>query len=537
MKKTFVIMLAALTALVSCNKEIIDTPADDNNATPITFQLTASHPEGEGTKAVKSAWEAGDVIYVFFQEFAAPKYLKLSYDGSAWAYTQMNGTTEEALGLSNGQEVNMRAVYLPFGSDLSVDADGGKFVFSELQETYYLTATLSCMVADDTVKGNFEMKVPDGYVQFFVKLPAQVKTHKAYAAVELRERQLTPQGIAAINADGSIAHTPIIHGAPLKAYLYGSGEEEGYLFSGILDADARNAAKDYHFTLHVNINVPMPPVKMDLYYGKTYEGNTLYKDVNVRRALLLPSNLLASWTAMEYKPIDLGFDIDLGGGEKRRIYWASRNLGASSDSPAEDTDAARQATWGDYYAWGATEPHYTDGHAYDAPMNDVDWKSGITGYNWDSCPYATADDGSKFSKYTGDDDSYAESGTADGLTVLERDDDAASVALGGAWRMPTIEEWEALLNNFEWDWDDTKKGQTVTVSGGTAWTDPTIFLPAAGFRGFTNLFNAGSYGDYLSSSLDTNNPSRAPEIGLHSGNAGTSRNPRFYGLSVRPVTE
>ena len=57
MKKTFVLMLAALTALVSCHKEIIDTPADNTPAAPITFQLTASHPEGEGTKAVKSAWE------------------------------------------------------------------------------------------------------------------------------------------------------------------------------------------------------------------------------------------------------------------------------------------------------------------------------------------------------------------------------------------------------------------------------------------------------------------------------------------------
>lgn len=529
-------MLAALTALVSCNKEIIDTPADDNNATPITFQLTASHPEGEGTKAVKSAWEAGDVIYVFFQEFAAPKYLKLSYDGSAWAYTQMNGTTEEALGLSNDQEVNMRAVYLPFGSHLSVDADGGKFVFSELQETYYLTATLSCTVADDTVKGNFEMKVPEGYVQFFVKLPAQVKPYKANAAVELRERQLTPQGIAAINADGSIAHTPIIHGAPLKAYLYGSGEEEGYLFSGILDADARNAAKDYHFTLHVNINMSMPPVKMDLYYGKTYEGNTLYKDVNVRRALLLPSNLLASWTAMEYKPIDLGFDINLGGGEKRRIYWASRNLGASSDSPAEDTDAARKATWGDYYAWGATEPYYEAGTAYNNPPT---WKTGITGYNWDSCPYATADDGSKFSKYTGDEDGYAESGTADGRTVLESIDDAASVVLGGAWRMPTIEEWWVLINKFTWTWDDTKKGRTVTVSGGTAWTDPTIFLPAAGYRsGAGDLKTAGTYGYYWSSSLSTDDPRYASCRYFSTfGEAGVNDYYRYLGLSVRPVTE
>ena len=531
MKKTFVILLAALTALVSCNKEIIDTPADDTNAAPITFLLTASHPEGEGTKAVKSAWEAGDVIFVFFEEFAAPRYLKLSYNGTEWTDTQMNGTLEETLGLSNGDVVHMRAVYLPFGSGLSVSADGGKFVFSEQQETYYLTATLNCTVANNTVKGDFQMKVPDGYVQFFVKLPAEVKPYKAYAAVELRERQLTPQGIAAINADGTIAHTPIIHGAPLKAYLYGSGDEEGYLFSGILDADARGAAKDYHFTLYAKVSVPMPPISMDLYYGKTYEDNTLYKGVSERRALMLHS--MEYWKEITaYKPIDLGCDIDLGGGEKRRIYWASRNLGASSDFPEENTEAARQATWGDYYAWGATEPHYTDGAYSGSPT----WKSGITGYNWASCPYATADDGSKFSKYTTQ-NSYAESGTADGRTVLESIDDAASVALGGAWRMPTNEEWAVLVDKFDWAWDATHKGRTVTVSGGTAWTDPTIFLPAAGYR-YNAILSSAGYGIYWSSSLYSGNPKEAFYVYFGSSdNEDRDFGIRHDGLSVRPVTE
>ena len=527
MKKTFAIMLAALTALVSCNKEIIDTPADDNNAAPITFQLTASHPEGEGTKAVKSAWEAGDVIFVFFQEFAAPKYLKLSYNGTEWTDTQMNGTVEEALGLSNDQEVHMRAVYLPFGSHLSVSEDSGKFIFSEQQETYYLTATLSCKVANNTVKGNFEMKVPDGYVQFFIKLPDALKPFKTSAAVELRERQLTPQGIAAINADGSIAHTPIIHGAPLKAYLYGSGEEEGYLFSGILDTDARGAAKNYHFTLYAKMGA------MELYFGNTYTANKLYTGPSARRALLLPSDL-GLWKAItDYKPIDLGCNIDLGGGEKRRIYWASRNLGASSDRPAADTDEARQATWGDYYAWGATEPHYTAG----AYTNSPTWKSGITGYNWPSCPYAKADDGSKFSKYTGDKDGFAEGGTADGRTVLERGDDAASVMLGGAWRMPTNKEWGVLVNKFDWAWDATHKGRTVTVSGGTAWTDPTIFLPAAGYRSDADLSRAGSRGYYWSSSLSTDNPSKASCRDFLTDIVLNSNYDRYWGLPVRPVTE
>ncbi len=196
---------------------------------------------------------------------------------------------------------------------------------------------------------------------------------------------------------------------------------------------------------------------------------------------------LSSWTTVtDYKPIDLGTDV--GG---KRIYWASRNVGATADVQAEDTDASCQTTLGDYFAWGETVPKYTAD-----PYGSPTWAEGKSeGYDWVSY-FDTDNSGSSFKKYA-----------KDNKMVLDLEDDAAAqnVKMGGnawIWRMPTDAEWTALIGDeSNWAWDDTKKGQTVTNMGGTAWTDPTVFLPAAGYWYVTYFYNEGSVGFYWSSSL------------------------------------
>ena len=214
MKKTMIILMAIAFSFVSCNKEILDNTLDVNEAsqTNIIFELTANHPDGAATKAVKTGWENDDVIYVFFNNVAAPKYLKMIYDGTQWTNTQMNGASEESLGLAENATGTMRAVYLPFGNALTVGSAGTAFTFSETTYSYYLTATLAYTVTDGKVSGAFDMAIPDGYVQFFLDdADASFSTE-----IELREPHLTPQGIASITADGTITHTTVASGAPLK---------------------------------------------------------------------------------------------------------------------------------------------------------------------------------------------------------------------------------------------------------------------------------------------------------------------------------
>ena len=108
-----------------------------------------------------------------------------------------------------------------------------------------------------------------------------------------------------------------------------------------------------------------------------------------------------SVSGLEYEYVDLGLSV----------LWATCNLGASD--PSEP---------GDPYAWGETEPK-TDTEAW-----------------WSNYKWCLGSETSIF-KYT------VNSEQADGKTVLDREDDAAAVKLGGKWRMPTADECRELIEN------------------------------------------------------------------------------------------
>ena len=198
--------------------------------------------------------------------------------------------------------------------------------------------------------------------------------------------------------------------------------------------------------------------------------------------------------------------VDLG----LSVKWASCNLGASK--PTE---------YGGYYQWAGTK--------------DVS-DTGIYLY-WYNCPYHTdSSSSSGWSKYN----TKSSSGTVDNRTVLEAMDDAATVALGGNWRIPTIEEWRELCNtdNCSWTWTtiDGVSGYKVQ-SKKSGYTDNWIFLPAAGYRNRDYLRNVGSYGYYWSSSLNKGCAGYANDMNFNSSYVSRTGDYRYNGGSVRPVSE
>lgn len=62
-----------------------------------------------------------------------------------------------------------------------------------------------------------------------------------------------------------------------------------------------------------------------------------------------------------------------------------------------------------------------------------------------------------------------------------------------------------------------------------------LFLPAAGWRNNSNLNNAGTNGNYWSSTLNESNPNNAYNLNFNSGNANWNNNNRNNGHTVRPV--
>lgn len=152
--------------------------------------------------------------------------------------------------------------------------------------------------------------------------------------------------------------------------------------------------------------------------------------------------------------------VDLG----LSVKWANYNVGATKASDP-----------GSLFAWG-----------------EVRDKDSYTQSNYKWC------DGSdtQLTKYCTTPE-HGKDGFVDGKSLLDPEDDAAAVHLGDLWRMPTIQEWEELVNKCEWTRSerDGVEGYQVTSPA----TGNSIFLPK------TNELSPSTTidGTYWSASLGT----------------------------------
>lgn len=183
----------------------------------------------------------------------------------------------------------------------------------------------------------------------------------------------------------------------------------------------------------------------------------------------------------------VGEAVDLG----LSVKWATCNVGAEKP---ED--------YGDYFAWGETEPK--------------------SNYSWSTYFDSVNGNSSNFTKYA-----------TNKKTQLDPEDDAAHVNWGGDWRMPTKTEQDELRTNCTWTWitQNGVNGYKVTskVNGNS------IFLPAAGYRRDSSLSGAGSFGDCWSSSLHSSYSYLAYSLYFNSGGVDWDLESRDYGHSVRAV--
>lgn len=227
------------------------------------------------------------------------------------------------------------------------------------------------------------------------------------------------------------------------------------------------------------------------------------------------------------------------GGKK----WATRNVGATADKGPD--------SYGRYFMWGETtgltsdkinNTNFPDEKYYSAD-NENEWsKDGC--FCWNNCPwtdgaYEDMNFRKVFTKYIPSDSDaaiFSKDGKADGKTTLDLVDDAAWFNWGGAWRMPTQEEFD-LLRNLTNSWETNYNDSGVN---GNKFTDAgnSIFLPAAGSVDGTCFKFAGEGGCYWSSSLYTNGPNNAYCLTTHLNDVYVlSQYFRYEGLSVRALSE
>ncbi|MBE6346346.1 MAG: DUF1566 domain-containing protein [Lentimicrobiaceae bacterium] len=170
--------------------------------------------------------------------------------------------------------------------------------------------------------------------------------------------------------------------------------------------------------------------------------------------------------------------VDLG----LSVKWATCNVGANKP---ED--------YGNYYAWGetSTKSSYTESNSktYGKQMYDIKGNS----------------------QY-----------------------DAARANWGGSWRLPTKTECQELVDRCTWKWTTQNgvNGYKVTGPNGNS-----IFLSAAGRRYESSLYGAGELGYYWSSTPIDGYDNNASYIFFNSVNTYMNNYNRYYGRSVRPVSE
>ena len=190
--------------------------------------------------------------------------------------------------------------------------------------------------------------------------------------------------------------------------------------------------------------------------------------------------------------------VDLG----LSVKWADCNVGAN-----------RPEEYGDYFAWGETQP-----------KSNYDWST----YKWCNGSYDTQTKYNTNSSY----------GTVDNKTTIDLSDDAARANWGGSWRMPTDAELTELREQCTWTWT-TQNGVYgyKVASKKSGYTNKFIFLPAAGYRLDSSPSYAGSLGYYWSSSLDTDTPDLAYSLYFSSDGVDWDYGDRCVGFTVRPVCQ
>jgi len=214
-------------------------------------------------------------------------------------------------------------------------------------------------------------------------------------------------------------------------------------FAVLVMAICATAQKNQYFWYQGNLMLGNPIAQIDsVTFGAedtdsilVYLPRTIIKTVEVHDTVYITihdtvcPNENIDTTHNGFRYVDLGLSV----------MWADANVGAENP---ED--------YGNYFAWG-----------------EITEKDNYSYYNYKYGTYKT------MNKYCLD----SAHGTVDGLGTLLPEDDAATVNMGGSWRIPTKEEWSELIDNCTLSLDTINghRGYRYTASNGKS-----IFIPRAG---------------------------------------------------------
>ncbi|MCI7002695.1 MAG: hypothetical protein MR898_10360, partial [Prevotella sp.] len=493
MKKYIQSMMAfaAIVSFASCSSEDNNTTIENESAVKVMTFTATQEGDSQSTRAAISTsyskvinWEEGDQISIF--------------DGTKNnQFTLKNGAgTKSATfqGVAASAET-YTAVY-PYQKGASYDTSNGKVTGITLKATQNATDNsfdkeAALMIAEGGDGNTLNFKNVVGYVK--------VKPNFDCKRIDLK----------AFDNSAILAGTGTVS--------YNNGEPKLDLSNAETKNDAITLTGDIKANNYYYIAVPPVTLKAGWTIEFTAKDNgKLYSrkgtnDITFTRNKVTDLGEFATTGDYWYDPVRADQEVDLGltitiGTKNYKVIFAKSNL-------TKEGLAANEYDYGDYFAWGAIKPWYTEIDKTSSPWTATWEKSG--GYKSTNAPFYNSSTES-YTKYTPGD-------------ALEASDDAARQILKGDWRIPTTEIWAALVNNSTKVWDSTNKGYKFTKNS------QTLFLPAAGNVWGTSFENVGSSGRYWSGTTASLNENadylHFNDVNLYAQDMGS----RNQGFPVRPV--
>lgn len=226
MRKSLFILLLVLAALSSCRKEYpVEKPAVTYDISQLRFNLIINYPET--TKAVKSGWENGDKVFIFFTGKTSG-YVTIVFDGNNWSAPSASGTV--SFSETSG---TLTAIYLPYGNG-ATPSYGTEWTFSSGTDSYYLSAEKAEYSIEDTgdiatLGAALNMTGPDDYVQLYIPYSG------ASGTINVACNFLQPAGLAYVASDGTVSEMSTgASGGWITGFADTIGEDEGFYISGKL---------------------------------------------------------------------------------------------------------------------------------------------------------------------------------------------------------------------------------------------------------------------------------------------------------------
>ena len=482
MKKYIQSMMAfaAIVSFASCSSEDNNTTIENESAVKVmTFTATQEGDEQSTRAAISTSdskvinWESNDQISIF--DGTNNKQFTLT-DGAGSTSGKFSGEAE--------QSTSYTAVY-PYQSTASLSGDDVTNVTlpatqNATDNSFDKNAALMMAQSDNTTL-NFKNVV--GYVK--------VKPKFACSKIVLQ---------AANSTEYLAGRGTISYGDGIPSIAFTSEQSTSITLSGNITANTAYYIAVPAVTLSAGWSISFTDNTGDVYTRTgsnsiTFKRNTI---INLGEFSRTDNNLKLTLTQNGNVPADK--QVDMGvfniGGTNYRLIFTKSNLIATGL-------AASESAYGDYFAWGATEPWYTSytGTTFNG------WKAGhSSGYASGTAPTFSPE-------YTSEKD-------------FEMSDDPARKILGGDWQIPTKAIWEALVyNSSSKGWESGYK----FINNGQ-----TLFLPAAGYVRAKRFSEYGSGARYWSGTAYSSSYAYRLSFSDSKLNVGNDLG-RQYGCSVRPV--